>query len=219
MPEHKTQAIAVVQVKGGVGRSTVATTLAGELAKHHGGAALIDCDLPQGTAASWAALRRALKAESNLEAYTAATHRELVGIVERLQGKVPWIVLDGPPRIAEMTRAILALSDVAIVPVGASPAEVWATSDVVPLITDAQAMRPLQARMVWTRFRAHTRLAQDLDGQASRELGLKALKCHLGFRVAYAQALGEGLTATEVGDATARDEVEALVAEVRRLAR
>ena len=43
--------IGIVQVKGGAGRSTVATTIAGELAK---GAtvALVDCDQPQGTSAS-----------------------------------------------------------------------------------------------------------------------------------------------------------------------
>jgi chromosome partitioning protein len=217
-PENKTRTVGIVQVKGGAGRSTVATTIAGELAKH-GSVALIDCDQPQGTAASWAALRQGMPEKSPVTAYKAASHRELVNVANRVTGSVDWIVMDGPPRIAEMTRAILALSDLAIVPVGASPAEVWATSDVLPLIEEAQTLRPIQARMLWTRFRPYTRLAQELEGQASRELGLKAMRAHLGFRVAYAEALGQGLTSAEVGDAVARNETEALLSEINRILR
>jgi chromosome partitioning protein len=129
------------------------------------------------------------------------------------------LLLDGPPRIAEMSRAILALSDLALIPVGASPAEVWATSDVLPLLDEARKLRPVEARLVWTRFRPYTRLAQELDTQAGKELGLKPLRSHMGFRVAYAEALGSGLTAAEVGDPAAREETQSLVAEIRRILR
>jgi len=40
--------IGVVQIKGGAGRSTLATNLAGELGKM-AKTVLIDCDMPQGT--------------------------------------------------------------------------------------------------------------------------------------------------------------------------
>jgi hypothetical protein len=90
---------------------------------------------------------------------------------------------------------------------------------VLPLIEEAKALRAVDARLVWTRFRAHTRLAQDLETQAARELGLKALKSHMGFRVAYAEALGEGLTGAETGDPMAREEVSGLVAEIQRILR
>jgi hypothetical protein len=46
---------------------------------------------------------------------------------------------------------------------------------------------------------------------------LKPLKSKLGFRVAYAEALGDGSTAAELGDALAREEVEAMVSEIRRI--
>jgi Mrp family chromosome partitioning ATPase len=49
--------IGVIQVKGGAGRSTVSTNLAGELSKL-GKTVLIDCDMPQGTSASWFAVRQ-----------------------------------------------------------------------------------------------------------------------------------------------------------------
>ncbi len=106
--------IGIIQVKGGAGRSTVSTNLAGELSKM-GKTVLIDCDMPQGTAASWYSVREQAGKASNLVADTATNHRELVAKVEQYQD-ADFIVLDGPPRIAELTRAILVLADLCLVP-------------------------------------------------------------------------------------------------------
>lgn len=213
-----TKIIGLVQVKGGAGRSTVATNIAGELAKV-AKTVLIDADMPQGTTASWAAMRQQAKPGTGLMVATASNHRELVAEVERLRGKVDYIVLDGPPRIAEMTRAILALSDVALLPIGASPAEVWATADMVEQIKEAQKVHPVPVRILWTRFRANTRLAQDLESEAGKVLGLPVMRSMLGYRVAYQEALGFGLTVAELHDLIAREEMAALVSEVRRMVR
>lgn len=209
--------IGLIQVKGGAGRSTLATNLAGELAKI-GRTVLIDGDMPQGTSASWYAVRKEAGKDSHLVADTASNHRELIAKVQQYGG-AEFLVLDGPPRIAEMTRAIIALSDLCLVPVGASVAEIWATGDVLAIIEEAKKMRPVNVRMVWTRHRPHTNLAKDLGEQASKALGLPILRTSLGLRVAYPEALGEGLTAAEVGDASARTELADLVAEIERIIR
>lgn len=206
--------IGIVQVKGGAGRSTVATNIAGELNKT-ARTILLDTDLPQGTAASWAALRKEQDQAVPIE--TVESHRELVAKVERLKPLADYLVIDGPPRLAEMTRAILLLADLCLVPIGASPAEVWATSDLRALIDDAQKVRRVNARLIWTRFRHYTTLAQELSHEAEKALGLHALKSTLGYRVAYAEALGQGRTAAEVGDPHAREEIQALTAEVRKI--
>ncbi len=213
--------VGIVQVKGGAGRSTLATNVAGELSKI-GRTVLIDCDMPQGTAASWIAVRQQ-SVESDLfggvQGDTASSHRELLDKVERWRGEADYIVLDGPPRIAELTRAILVLSDLALVPVGASVAELWATGDVVEIVKQAREVRPVDVRIVWTRFRGYTRLAQDLAAQAKPELGLPILKTALGLRVAYVEALGAGRTAAELPDPAARQELRDLIAEIRRIIR
>ena len=77
----------------------------------------------------------------------------------------------------------------------------------------------MDVRIVWTRFRGYTRLAQDLAAQAKPELGLPILKTALGLRVAYVEALGAGLTAAELSDPTARQELRELIAEIRRIIR
>lgn len=213
--------VGIVQVKGGAGRSTLATNVAGELSKI-GRTVLIDCDMPQGTAASWIAVRQQ-SVEPDLlggvQGDTASSHRELLDKVERWRSEADYIVLDGPPRIAELTRAILVLSDLALVPVGASVAELWATGDVVEIVKQAREVRPVDVRIVWTRFRGYTRLAQDLAAQAKPELGLPILKTALGLRVAYVEALGAGRTAAELPDPAARQELRDLIAEIRRIIR
>lgn len=207
--------IGIVQVKGGAGRSTVSTNLAGELSKL-GKTVLIDCDMPQGTSASWYAVRQGKGKEGALVADTATTHKELVNKVEQYQD-ADFIVLDGPPRIAELTRATLILADVCLIPVGASAAEIWATGDILALIEEAKQVKQVNARMLWTRYRPHTRLAQNLTELAKQELGLLALGTSLGMRVCYMEALGEGLTVAEMADPSAKVESKFLVKEVLSL--
>ena len=209
--------IGIIQVKGGAGRSTVSTNLAGELSKM-GKTVLIDCDMPQGTAASWYSVREQAGKASNLVADTATNHRELVAKVEQYQD-ADFIVLDGPPRIAELTRAILVLADLCLIPVGASAAEIWATADLLALVEEATKVKEINARMIWTRHRPHTRLAQDLSELAAKELGLVALTTTLGMRGAYMQALGEGLTVAELYEPSAKAEIKSLTEEIQTLLR
>jgi chromosome partitioning protein len=210
--------IGVIQVKGGAGRSTVATNLAGELAKI-GKTVLVDGDMPQGTSASWYAVRRQSGKAGALLADTATDHRELISKIEAHSQAVDFIVLDGPPRIAEMTRAIVVLSDLCLVPVGASVAEIWATTDVLAIIEQAKNIRSIDARMIWTRHRSFTNLAKELTEQAKAELGLPIMKTSLALRVAYPEALGAGLTVAELPDQNARTEMRLLIAEVTRILR
>lgn len=216
------QVIGLVQIKGGAGRSTLATNIAGELGKR-AKTVLIDCDMPQGTSASWFALRQQQKkmAEpdlvSGLKMDTANGHKELVAKVER-HHDADYIVLDGPPRGAELTRAILVLADLCLAPVAPSAAEIWATSDLLELIEQAHKIKPVTARLVWTRYRGHTKLAQDLTGQIN-QAGLTSLSTSLAMRVAYADALGRGLTGAEVQDRGAKAEVKALTTEIENLLR
>lgn len=206
--------IGIIQVKGGAGRSTIATNLAGILSAEGRRVALIDCDMPQGTSASWAAIRLADKPDS-LTVATASSHQELVAVVKSLDAEHDYLVLDGPPRIAEMTRAALILSHLCLIPLSASAAEIWATSDLLATIHEAREVKPtVDARILWTRFRGSTKSAQELSAAAQSELGLKELKSKLGYRVAFSEALARGMTAAEWPERTARVEMQSVAREV-----
>lgn len=210
--------IGILQVKGGVGRSTLATNLAGELAKRGKQTALVDADMPQGTAASWYVVRKEAGLVAHLDLSMAQNHRELVAAITT-HDKADYIVIDAPPRLAESSRVIAAAADLLLIPVGPTYAEVWATSDLKPILQAAGSLRPVTARLLWTRHRPHVALAQEVTQTAEKTLGLKALRATLGFRVAYQEALGNGRTVTEMGDPVAREEFDAVVTEALRLMR
>lgn len=209
-----TKIIGVIQVKGGAGRSTVATNLAVNLSMKYS-TTLVDCDLPQGTAASWWTVRQEVRPDEGLQLATAANHNELVKVVESLDSQI--IIIDCPPRIAEITRAALILSDLCLIPLGASAVEMWATDDLLQTIQEAKQVKPdVDARIAWNRFRAHTRSAQEL-AEDSKDIPLKQLKTRLGYRVAYSEALARGLAASEWTDKVAQWESRELAKEVGRI--
>ena len=209
--------IGIIQVKGGAGRSTVATNLAGMMAAHKR-VALIDCDMPQATSASWYSIRKANNKHGSLTIATAADHTQLIAEIERLNADQDIIIIDAPPRIAEITRVALILSSMCIVPLGASLADIWATSDLLVTIDQAKEHKPdVNVRILWNKFRPSTKSAKDLSLEVKEQLKLKELGTKLGYRVAYSDAFGEGLTVTEWTDKTARDEMLMLGIELEHL--
>ena len=211
--------IGVIQVKGGVGRSTIATNIAGVMSLKNK-TALIDCDMPQGTSASWYSIREQQGKAGNLTAATARDHKELVAQVEKLSADHQLIIIDCPPRIAEITRAALILSDLCLIPLGASAPEIWATSDLLTTIGEAKQVKPkVDARLVWNRYRATTSSAQELSAAVHTGLGLAEMKTKLGMRVAYSDALARGLTVMEWTDKAARDEMGQLATEATHILR
>ena len=210
------QVIAVIQEKGGTGKSTIATNLAGMAAKRCR-VALVDCDMPQGTSQSWASIRLADKPE-NLTARTATSYTELVRLIDELVPNHDLIVIDAPPRIAESTKAALILSTLTLIPLGASAAEIWATADLLNTIEAAKQVKgAVDARILWNRFRASTNSAKELSEAVRTELNLKQLKAKLGYRVAYSEALARGLTAAEWTDKQAQAEIKQLGAELNQI--
>ena len=221
--------ISLVQQKGGAGRSTIATNIAGILSKAHN-VTLIDCDVPQGTSASWFAIRsedyqllqnmKTVKdkhlVSGSLQVLTADSYTSLVNQVQGLS--TDYLILDAPPRVEEITRAILMLSDLLLIPLGASAAEVWATTDLLDTIEAAEKKhKGLITRVVWNRFRGYTKSAQELSKAVNTGLPVKSCKTKLGCRVAYSEALGRGMTAAEWGSTAARLEVVALTTEIVKL--
>jgi len=145
----------------------------------------------------------------------AMMHRP--GQLERLAATCGLVVIDCAPRLDDVQRSALLSADVAILPCGAFGADVWAVSDGVAMVLEAQATRPhLRGAIVLNRVR------RPLVAQARATLagtGLPVLNTVLHQRAAYERALtaGEGVTTFEPrGDAAG--EVRALFDEVFKLA-
>jgi len=204
------QVIGILQLKGGVGRTTVATNLAVGLGA---GTVLVDADLPQGTAAAWASIRKS----DTPDVLPIENHHQLVDTLDGLTG-YRYCVVDAPPRIAEVTRALLIVSDLVIVPVGTSIADLWAAQDLLETVKEARReKRNILVRLLWNKHRPFIKSARKMQKAVKAELDVPALKTTLGYRVAYSDALAEGLSVLEYRDRKAKAEIQNLVKEVRRL--
>jgi len=209
--------IGIIQTKGGAGRSTLATNLAAHFSFQKS-TTLIDCDLPQGTSSSWYALRQAEHLSKRLLLTIAHNHLELIHNAKEHAAISEYLIIDGPPRLAEMTRAIMILSDLCLIPLGASAAEVWSTTDLLQTLEEARKHKnDVDARLVWTRFRAYTKEAQELNEAVQKGLNLPDLQARLGYRVAFSEALARGLSVEEGSDRNAQTEMLGVAEEVEKI--
>ncbi len=129
--------IAVVNLKGGVGKSTIAVNLACELASIQS-VVLVDADA-QATATDWAA-RGDLPI--GVEALPLENGPAVGSWVERiLSMKADHIVIDCPAHIGPATIAATGLADMVLVPVTASGADLSATDSMLTLVRNAQSAR------------------------------------------------------------------------------
>lgn len=208
--------IAVVNQKGGAGKSTLAMLLAGSLAEAGAGVLVADAD-PQNTALRWATAGTGFPAEvEDLSGEEGKLHKQL----RRRLEDYDYIVIDSPPAAsAPVTESALRLADLALVPVIPSPPDLWASLRIREAIGRARHKNPqLEARIVVNQAQPNTLLAREVLGVLP-EFGIPLLETQLKSRTAYRQAAALGATVAALGHraAIASLEVLALMREVEAL--
>lgn len=206
---------AVVNTKGGVGKTTTAVHLAALLAATGGATLLIDGD-PQASAASWAAWRRDA-AHRTSPTTTCLTGKAILSEGKALAAGFAHTVVDAGGRDSAGLRAALLLADIAIIPVGASHLDAAAMTDLLEVVGLAREYNPeLDVRVLLSRVDPRTRDTGDMLAFLA-EQNLRVLATRICERVAYRRAIGEGAIVHEVAkgrDAQAVAEMEAFLKEV-----
>ena len=207
--------IALVNQKGGPGKTTLAMHLAGELARRGGRVMVADAD-PQGTATRWAAAAPEdlpfPAAVSGLAAADGRLHRELRQFLEAFD----YIVVDCPPSAdSPISHSALLVADLVLVPVIPSPPDLWAGVAIRQVIANVTTINEtLKARLVVNQRKAHTRLAASMADVLPR-YGIAVLDTQIGDREAFRHAAAGGITAADVPRAAAAAaEIERLTDEV-----
>jgi chromosome partitioning protein len=202
--------IAVVQQKGGSGKTTLAVNIAVAAIRRGMSVALLDTD-PQGSLGRWFMTRRERLGEAGLEFSTSSAW----GVsyeCEKLKREADLVIVDTPPKVDADLRPALREADLVLVPVASSHVDLWATEGVL----DLAARESKRTWLVMNRARAGTRLGDDV-ARAAAELTAGVTDARLANRVVYAETLGQGLGAIEAGKSAATAEVGALTDEVLRL--
>lgn len=209
--------LSVTGSKGGASKSTIAINVAAELLRRGARVLLVDAD-PQGTATTWAQVAGELQQPAPTTVAMGVTlGRE--DQLPRLAAKFDHVVIDGPPRLDAVQRAMLLMATCALLPCVPSTPDVWAMSQVLELVKEARAhVRPdLAAGVVLVRTLPRAAITRSCR-EALRSCGVPVLAAELGQRVAFPSALaaGRGVTTFEPGGRAAA-EVVALVDEVLAL--
>ncbi len=132
--------VALLNQKGGVGKTTLATHIAGELALRGLHVVLLDAD-PQGSSLDWT-LRRSQQGLPRLFSAVGLARETLHQEAPELARRADHVIIDGPPRIAALARSALLAAERVLIPVQPSPYDVWASAEMVSLIREAQVFRP-----------------------------------------------------------------------------
>ncbi len=206
-----THVTAVINQKGGAGKTTLAMNLAAGLARR-AETVVIDLD-PQASSLQWS---------SQGSAPFPAPVKQIVGrwdarTLHQNYRAYRHMVLDCPPSLdSHASLQALRACDVALIPVLPSPVDLWASLRLPQEIEEARRDNPgLRAFLVLNQLEPKSALSAAMH-EALAEFGIPVLDAGIRRRAAYRGAALEGLSVYQMGSrgAQAAAEIEAIINEV-----
>jgi len=189
-PREPALVIAVVNLKGGCGKSTIAVNLACELAGSTEPVLLLDTD-SQGTATHWLSHGRLPVHGEFMSLENDEDGEQLVRALAARNYR--YVVLDAPAHVGAAAQAAGRVADLVVVPVTPSGVDLVATRTVVDLIRQARVLRHGAAPkclIVPSKVDRRTDAGRQIDEQV-RDFGENAGPA-VHQRTAFVEAFGAG---------------------------
>ena len=207
--------IAVTNLKGGVGKTTIAQNLAVCFAHMGYKVCIVDTDTNQNSLA-WSGVR-----DENLPEILvvgAIDSKALNKTVDKLHNDHEIIIIDGTPSLSEMTTRIILASDILLIPILPSGHDFRAMNQFFERYEQAKAFREnIPAYFILNQFSENLNVHQDMKNLL-KDFGMDILKTSLNKRVAYVKTGIEGKGVYESNDEKAKEEMVRLTQEVVEIA-
>ena len=210
--------LAISNLKGGVGKSTIAQNIAVQLAQQGVKICIADTDTEQKTSVKWASLRD--NSVLNVPVFTISADKVSQEILA-LKQNYDLVIVDGTPALTELTTRIIILSDLVVVPILPGGGDIWALENFLERYKEAKVTKEsyggkVNIAVVVNRFSERTTLDKEVLS-AIQEFGIKVLDTKLTNRVSYREATITGTGIPEMKDEKAKQEIEELTKEIYSL--
>ena len=207
--------IAVTNLKGGVGKTTISTNLAVALAYLDYDVCIVDTDEQQQSAMDWASCREGDKKQITV---VGLKEKQLESGIFQLAEKYDVVIIDGSPQLDRLANVVLAVANIVIIPIAPSIYDYRGFELFFKRFTDIQDIarmkgKKMEAFVLLNSIKANSRVLKDIE-LGVKEFDIKRLDTMISDRVANVDTATVGLGVIEYRDPKAKAEMESLAKEI-----
>lgn len=207
--------IAITNLKGGVGKTTIATNIAVELKRRGYEVCIVDTDLGQQSSMEWGGNRD--QSLPSVPVFGIAI-KQLNKEVAELNNKYQIVIIDGTPQLSELADRTILASDILLIPLTPSIYDYRGFEGFLERYEQVKGLKEasgseVRAFVVLNRVVPNSNVSKDITA-AVKEYEIGIMETQLVNRVAYVDSASEGKGVVEYKDKKASSEIENLTEEL-----
>jgi len=210
--------IAVTNLKGGVGKSTISRNLAVYFNDKVDKVCIVDTDIEQRTTCDW--LERRGEDAEHIPVFPMTTVDGLSKDIKTHRSNgYDIIIIDGVPQLDQVAVKTMLLSDILVIRITPSIDDLKSFQRFLKVYDQAKNFKEIPAYLVLNKY--SDRVGEDKEVKEAltmfEEFGIKKVETTIGDRVAHRRSSKFGLTAYEWEDKKAKAEIENLGQEIEQI--
>jgi chromosome partitioning protein len=204
--------IAMLNIKGGTGKSTHAINLGTALERRNKTVVIVDAD-KEASVRDWV-VARAEGHKGRFPSVIAADRPELLAAAIKAIS-ADYVIIDTPGSNELVSGKAIGVADIALIVMKPSALDIWQASKTVAQVNQKRDLGgKIEAAFVINCVTAGTKLSKETLTGDWNGYGIPMLETTIGNRIQFAETIGNGVSIFESKDAEGRAEIESLVNEL-----